>query len=58
VIVESFADLRVESSSDSARPIANKPAIVLSDPQSGNNELHLTLVKKESSSVFQRLVLL
>ncbi len=54
VIIESFADLRVESSSDSTKPVTDKPAIVLSDPLGQGNELHLTLIKKESSNAFQR----
>ena len=55
VIVELFADFRVESSSETAKPIADKPAIVLFEQQGQSNEhLQLKLIKQESSTAFQR----
>ena len=55
VIIELFADFRVESSSEAAKPIADKPAIVLYEQQGQSNEhLQLKLIKQESSTAFQR----
>lgn len=53
VIIESFADFRVESS-DTVLPVTNKPTLVLHERQGQSSEnLHLKLIKQESSTAFQ-----